>query len=99
MLVRFTDEAEGDLEEIGNFIAEDNPGRAASFVAELVDRCLGLSGYPQRYAIFVHRGDRDIRRFPHGNYVTFYSIVADTVEINHVVHGARDHIRLLFPET
>ena len=38
MIVVFTAEAEADLERIGDFIAQDNPRRAASFVTELVER-------------------------------------------------------------
>jgi hypothetical protein len=37
-------------------------------------------------------------RCPHGRYLIFYSIVDGALEINHIVHGARDYIRLLFPE-
>mgnify|MGYP001554811485 FL=1 len=98
MRVTFTQAAEADLEEIGNFIAADDPLRAESFVGELVERCLGLAHHPLRHPLFVARAGREIRRFPHGNYVIFYSVLTDAVEIDHIVHAARDHIRMLFPE-
>ncbi len=41
---------------------------------------------------------RDIRRRPYGNYLIFYSIVGEVLETNHIVHGARDYVRLLFPD-
>lgn len=47
MIVVITDEAENDLEQIGDFIAQDNPRRAISFVKELVDRCHRLTEMPR----------------------------------------------------
>jgi plasmid stabilization system protein ParE len=38
-----------------------------------------------------------IRRRPFGNYLIFYRVGA--IEVVHVLHGARDYERLLFPET
>jgi toxin ParE1/3/4 len=35
----FSTTAELDLEEIGDYIARDNPKRAISFIAELKERC------------------------------------------------------------
>ena len=35
---------------------------------------------------------------PHGNYLIFYRIADDTVEVLHVLHGARDYENILFPE-
>ncbi len=37
MSVIFSPEAEADLQQIGDYIAEDNPRRAASFVQELIE--------------------------------------------------------------
>ncbi len=34
----------------------------------------------------------------HGNYPIFYRIRADAVEIPHVLHGAMDYERVLFPD-
>ncbi len=98
MRVILTDAAEADLEQIGDFIAVDNPLRADSFVSELVERCLGLAHHPLRHPVFLNHAGREIRRFPHGGYLIFYSIEEDAVEIHHVVHSARDYVQLLFPE-
>lgn len=97
MHVRLTDPAEADLEAIGDFIAEDNPLRAESYVAELVERCFGLSENSQRYPVVTVWRGREIRRCPFGSYLIFYSIVGAELEINHIVHSARDYVRLLFP--
>jgi plasmid stabilization system protein ParE len=98
MRVAITDAAQVDLEDIGNFIAESNPLRAASFVTELLDRCAGLSTYPSRYPIFVTRQDLEIRRCPYRDYLIFYAIVGEVVEVQHIVHSARDYMRVIFPE-
>ena len=48
MIVELTDEAEHDLEAIGDYIARDNPGRAISFLQELGEKCLALADMPTR---------------------------------------------------
>ena len=39
-----------------------------------------------------------IRRRPFGNYLIFYRIGIDAIEVVHILHGARDYEPLLFPE-
>ena len=51
MIVRLTAEAESDLEQIGDYIAEDNPKRALSFVLALRDKCLGLADAPYGFPL------------------------------------------------
>jgi len=98
MSVRITALAEADLEQIGNFIAESSPLRAESFVAEIVERCLGLAVQPKRYPVLTVRQGREIRRCPFGSYLIFYAVLGSDVEIEHIVHSARDYMRILFPE-
>jgi plasmid stabilization system protein ParE len=93
-----TEPAEAELEEIGDYISEDNPARADSFTLELLERCSGLAENPTRYAVFTRWRGRELRKCPHGRYLIFYSIVGDAVEINHIVHSARDYARTLFPD-
>jgi len=75
-----------------------NPSRAESFVEELYRRCTSLSDFPKSYALIVDPKSRGMRRVVHGNYLIFFRIVGDTVEVTHVLHGARDYERLLFPD-
>ncbi|MFD2183895.1 type II toxin-antitoxin system RelE/ParE family toxin [Rhodoplanes azumiensis] len=42
--------------------------------------------------------DRGIRRRTHGNYLIFYRIEDDEVQVLHVLHGARDYTSILFPD-
>ncbi|MFJ7315460.1 type II toxin-antitoxin system RelE/ParE family toxin [Pseudomonas sp. NPDC098747] len=88
MIVHLTDEAEGDLERIGDYIAQDNPQRALSFVLELRDKCLSLASTYQSFPLISRYA---LRRRVHGHYAIFYQIEADRVVVVHVLHGAMDY--------
>jgi toxin ParE1/3/4 len=96
--VVLTEAALTDLVGIGRFIALDNPSRADSFLAELEDRCHRLGTTPLAFPLLPGREAIGIRRRPYQNYLIFYRIVGQIVEILHVVHGARDYDAILFPE-
>jgi toxin ParE1/3/4 len=101
MKLVFTDEAKFDLDDIGDWIADHNPVRAITFVDELVARCAKLTEAPFAYALVSARGNRrisGIRRVVYGQYLIFYRVTADAVEIVHVLHGARNFESILFPE-
>lgn len=98
MRVVITAEAEADLESIADWIAEHNPARALSFVRELRQECDALADAPEGYILvprFEHSG---VRRRPYGNYLIFYCIVEDRIDVLHILHGARDYEPILFPE-
>lgn len=38
-----------------------------------------------------------LRRKVFGNYLIFYDVGADAVEILHILHGARDYAQIIFP--
>src|SRR5579862_6711158 len=96
--VRLSDKAEAELEEIGDFIAEDNPSRADSFVAELLERCFALAAHAERYPIVAVVTGVEMRRCVFSKYLIFYSVRGNAVEIAHIFHSARDYMRLLFPD-
>jgi len=96
--VLFTEAAESDLEEVGDWIAKDNPGRAMTFVRELRRSCVDIGPRPLGYPFVEHRRGEGIRRKVHGNYLIFYRVWLDAVEILRVLHGARDYARILFSE-
>jgi toxin ParE1/3/4 len=89
--------AQGVLAAIADFIAIDNPLRAATFVSELKQHCLKLGSAPYAHPVVVQRGRRAVRRAVHGNYLILYEVAANTVSVVRVMHGARDWERLLFP--
>ncbi len=90
MKVRISREARLDLEMIGNWIAEDNPVRAMTFVDELLDRCRSLADHPKRFPMIARRYGKEVRKLTYRNYLILYVVFNDAVEIVHIVHGARD---------
>lgn len=90
MKVLFADSAEADLEAIGNWIAEGNPAGAAAFLLQLRERCLSLADKPNRFPVAFRLGHNVVRKLVHRDYLIFYHVLADRVEIDHVLHGARD---------
>jgi plasmid stabilization system protein ParE len=52
---------------------------------------------PRSFPLLPGREESGIRRRPYGDYLIFYRI-ADAVEVLHVLHGAVDDERLLFPD-
>jgi len=98
MKVVLTDAALDDLIRIGRYITSDSPVRATTFVAELYDRCRQLGEMPMAFPFVPGREKTGIRRRRHGNYLIFYRISAEAVEIVHVLNGAQDYERILFPD-
>lgn len=98
MKVIFAAEAELDLEHIGDYIAADNPVRAESFVRELLGRCHALADMPRAFPLVPRYEHTGVRRRPHGDYLIFYHIGLDTVDILHVLNGAQNYEAILFPD-
>jgi toxin ParE1/3/4 len=86
---RLRPRAAADLEEIGDYIARDNPRRAESFTAELEDKCRVLGDNPHigRPRDELRHG---LRSFVHGEYVIIYQPNANGVDIVRILHGRRD---------
>lgn len=87
-----------ELLDIGRHIRLHNPSRAETFVGELLQRCRTLQNFPESHALIADPKSRGIRRLVHGNYLIFFHVGNATVEILHVLNGARDYEQLLFPE-
>lgn len=98
MKVIFTATAERNLERIGDYIAEDNPPRAMSFVRELREKALAIAETPGAYPLVPRYERRGVRRRQHGNYLILYTIRNDAVLILTVAHGAQDYGQLLFSD-
>ena len=98
MIVRITPAAEADLEVIGDWIAQDSPERALTFVEELREACLTLAEIPEGYALVPRYADAGIRRRVYGNYLIFYRILGGEIQVLHILHGAREYEAILFPD-
>lgn len=85
----FAPEALRDLRDIAGYIAEDNPDRAMTFVAELEAKAAEAAARPDSF-----RERRDLspglRAIGHGRYIIFFRNLTDEVRIVRVVHGTRD---------
>jgi plasmid stabilization system protein ParE len=95
--VVFSRNAERDLEAIGDWSAQDNPTRAVAFVAELVKSCKSIGKTPRGFPLVDRSRDLRLRRRVYGDYLIFYDVGTTSVEILHVLHGARDYAQIIFP--
>lgn len=98
MIVELTAAAEADLESIGDYIALDNPGRAASFVRELYRSCLDIADMPKAWPVVPRYEHHGIRRRVHGRYIIFYRVGDGNITILHVLNGAMDVEEILFSD-
>jgi plasmid stabilization system protein ParE len=98
MKIFFAPAAKLDLISIAEHIGKENPTRAVSFIDELIDHCYTLADLPRRYPLVPRYEHWGIRRSVYGNYLIFYRVREDAVDIVHVLHGAMDYESLLFPD-
>ena len=81
--------AEADLEAIGDYIANDNPRRALSFIGDLRDRCRAIVRHPRAAPLRPELGT-GMRMVVFRDYLIFYRHSRGGVIIERVLHGARD---------
>jgi toxin ParE1/3/4 len=89
MLLSITPLAALDLEEIGDYIALDNPLRAVEFLTELQAHCETILLNPEGYRL-RQEFSKTMRSCSHGNYVIFYESDAKVVTVVRILHGGRD---------
>ena len=89
MKLAFSPRAAQDLEAIGDYIAQDNPTRAVSFIREIRQQCRRIARLP---AAFPARDDlaAGIRMSVHGKYLILFRVVERIVRVERVIHGARN---------
>jgi toxin ParE1/3/4 len=87
------------LRAISEFIAKDNPRRAMTFIDELEQHCRTLAAKPRAHPVLLGQENSGVRKAVHRNYLIFYREVESTVEILHILHGARNWELLLFGKT
>ncbi|PYP84085.1 MAG: type II toxin-antitoxin system RelE/ParE family toxin [Blastocatellia bacterium AA13] len=90
----FTSQAEQDLVDIYDYIADDNPRAAILVMNQLEKRCKSLRLQPKvgRERNYIAPGLRSITE---SHYVIFYRLMPDEIQVIRVLHGARDVERLL----
>lgn len=78
-----------DLEGIGDYIAQDNPHRAITFIVELRSQCDRIAASPKACRSRPELGE-NIRSSAYGNYVIFFQDTPVELCIVRVLHGAMD---------
>jgi len=78
-----------DLEEIENYISQDNPDAAARLLQKIIKKCELLAVHPE---IGFDRSELnpDLRSFPVGNYSIFYCPLDAGIKVVRVLHSSRD---------
>lgn len=95
MKVVLTERALADLDEIADWIGRDDWDRAEAFVELLEAKCMTLSRHPRRCPLVTGAAEADLRKLSYRDYLTFYRVLDEEVEILRIVHGARDWAVLL----
>jgi toxin ParE1/3/4 len=87
--LRITSQAQTDLDAIWQFIADDNPIAADNFHDLLFSKISLILQHPK---IGRKRDElrENLRGFPVGSYIIFYSNSPEYVDIIRILHGARD---------
>jgi toxin ParE1/3/4 len=89
LIVVFSRRADAELEQIGDWIARDNPLRAITFVEELREACVELGDNPQLYPLMSDSGT--LRKRPFQPYLILYRVRRKDVLIVSIWHSARDN--------
>jgi toxin ParE1/3/4 len=88
---------EGDLDTIADYIAQDNPTRAVSFLREIREQILAIGQNPLLYQLRPEIGE-GARMAIVGRYVILFRTMEEVVRIERVVYGGRDLLALFQPE-
>ena len=89
MLVELSSFIESDLEAIADYIAQDNPMRAVSFIREIRVELRLVGQNPLLYQLWPEIGE-DARLAVVGRYVILFHIVGEVVRIERVIFGGLD---------
>jgi plasmid stabilization system protein ParE len=89
MLVELSSFIENDLEAIADYIAQDNPMGAVSFIREIRVELRLVGQNPLLYQLRPEIGE-DARLAVVGRYVILFHIVGEVVRIERVIFGGRD---------
>jgi toxin ParE1/3/4 len=97
MQVELSSFVEGDLDAIADYIAQDNPTRAVSFIREIGAQIHAIEQNPLLYQLRPEIGE-GARMAVVGRYVILFRVMGEAVRIERVVYGGRDLLALLQQE-
>ena len=89
--VEITPSAEADIAEIWDYIAQDSPGNADTFLLALEEQIASLERLPERCPRIPENEilGTAYRHLIHGSYRTIFRIAGSRVIILRVIHSAR----------
>lgn len=90
LIVRWSETAWDDVDQIVEFIAQDSPSYAVAFVRQARDLARSLKSFPNRGRVVPEIGTSTIREVPLGSHRMIYRVAKETVDVLGIVHGARD---------
>lgn len=97
--VRLSSNARDDLTSILEYLAEaESPSTALTMVVRLETACAELSNRALMYALIPRHEHSGVRRRVVARYGIFYVVNDSHVDVLQILHSARDHERILFPE-
>jgi len=97
--INWTDEALWWLDEIYNYIAQDNPTAAYKTIQGIYDRVQILQTFPEIGHAYPNLKDRNVRMLLYGHYRIAYLIKSENViDILGIFHGSLDINRFLMKD-
>jgi toxin ParE1/3/4 len=96
-VIRRSKLSESDYREIWHYIAADNPD-AADALLRKIDAKLDLYAANPMMGTDRSRLGRGLRSFPVGNYLVFYRMTPDGIDLARVLHGAQKLKRRMFKQ-
>lgn len=93
MKVHWTDTAEGHLDAIYAYIAQDSPEYAKRMVDRLTRRSQQIADFPFSGRRVPEYDIDQIREVIEGPYRIIYHIKPDQIDVLAVIHGAMDVLR------
>lgn len=89
MKVEYSPSVEGDLTAVADYIAQDNPRRALTFILEIYEEIKAIGRNPRHYRLRPELAP-DARLARVGRYVILFRISGSIVRIERIVYGGRD---------
>ncbi len=92
MRIRLSPQARADLDDVWFYFARESGSeeRATRIVGAITDKFALFARFPFIGKSFESAKRPNIRSFPVGNYVIFYSTRSDEIRILRIIHASRD---------
>lgn len=80
---------EGDLDDIADYIAQDNLRRAVTFIQDIRAKFYDIQRNPSLYQLRPDIGE-DAHMATVGNYAILFHVIDEVIRIERVVYGGRN---------